>query len=141
MLTDAIDALDVTFTSPRSLYFLRIYSLFAFQAFPAIYFAAFDGVLPLAASESLWAMSDWALKMVLTSSLMEANFLTIEQRRDRVHRRHKDRMRMRNILSLTSAIEAKGALRAGRAGHATCMPVAALLAVGWFTCVGAEAGA
>lgn len=109
MLTDAINTLDADSPTPRSLYFLRIYSLFSFQAFPAIYFAAFDGVLPLAASESIWALSDWALKMVITSSLMEINFMTIEQRRDWARRRQKDRARMRNILSLTSAIEAKGA--------------------------------
>ena len=114
MLTDAIETLDVAFTSPLSLYFLRVYSIFSFQAFPAIYFAAFDGVLPLAVSESLWATSDWALKMVMTSSLMEANFMTIEQRRDRTRRRHKERMRMRHILNLTSAIEAKGAASPAR---------------------------
>eukprot|EP00892_Ulva_mutabilis_P012841 jgi/Ulvmu1/992/UM103_0019.1 len=130
MLSDAIDALDVTFTSPRALYFLRIYSLFSFQAFPAIYFAAFDGVLSLAVSESLWALSDWALKMVMTSSLMEANFMTIEQRRDRSRRRLKERMRMSNILNLTSAIEAKDNFLA-TVSHELCTPLNGIIGLSY----------
>lgn len=48
--------------------------------FPAIYFAAADGVLSAATAEVLWSVTDWMLKMVITTSFVEVDFYSITQR-------------------------------------------------------------
>jgi hypothetical protein len=83
MISDAISTIPPVAmgSSSAGLHFLRVYGQFCYQFFPAIYFAAFDGCLPLSISEPLWSLCDWCLKMVMTSSLMEADFFTINQAR------------------------------------------------------------
>lgn len=81
MLSDAIESsepLSGRF-SLSGLYFVRVFGQFCYQLFPAIYFAAYDGCLPLYVSEPLWSVCDWCLKMCMTSSLMEAEFFTVAQ--------------------------------------------------------------
>lgn len=81
MLSDAIESsepLSGRF-SLSGLYFVRVFGQFSYQLFPAIYFAAYDGCLPLYVSEPLWSICDWCLKMCMTSSLMEAEFFTVAQ--------------------------------------------------------------
>lgn len=84
MITDAIESTPRATGKPpaTSLVFLRVYGQLSYQFFPAIYFAALDGFLPLAVTEPLWSMCDWCLKMAMTSSLMEADYFSITQRRD-----------------------------------------------------------
>jgi hypothetical protein len=108
MFSQALEAVEEESVSWRALGSLRLFALLSYQVFPAIYFAAFDGVLPPSVTEPLWTLCDWCLKMALTSSLMEANFYTTAQRRERAHRIQKDLERMKNISNLTAAVEAKG---------------------------------
>lgn len=81
MLTDAIESSEPLSDrfSLSGLYFVRVFGQFSYQLFPAIYFAAYDGCLPLYVSEPLWSICDWCLKMCMTSSLMEAEFFTAAQ--------------------------------------------------------------
>ena len=83
MTTDAMNSYP-DMSTPTSLQFIRIFGQFCYQFFPAIYFASFDGCISLAVAEPLWAICDWSFKMVMTSSLMEANFYTTAQRREYV---------------------------------------------------------
>lgn len=81
MLSDAIESSEPLSDrfSLSGLYFVRVFGQFSYQLFPAIYFAAYDGCLPLYVSEPLWSICDWCLKMCMTSSLMEAEFFTVAQ--------------------------------------------------------------
>ncbi|EFJ46446.1 hypothetical protein VOLCADRAFT_93268 [Volvox carteri f. nagariensis] len=75
--------------------------------FPFVYFAAIDGALSLEISEPLWAALDWLTKMVYSSSLMEANFFTIAQRREFAVRAIEEANRLATIQQLSTAIERK----------------------------------
>ena len=59
-------------------------------------------------SEALWALCDWCLKMVATSSLMEANFLTLNQRRDSMLSIKEAGLRMQSIRELSIIMARKG---------------------------------
>lgn len=110
MISDAIEALPPSnSTSALPLHFMRCYGQFSYQFFPAIYFVAFDGCVPVHVTEPLWAICDWCLKMVMTSSLMEANFVSIEQRRAQAIAGREVMCRAANIKELSSAIARKGA--------------------------------
>lgn len=114
MITGALDAVDEEFTGTSPLKALRVYAMFCYQFFPAIYFAAYDGLLPTSAAEPLWSICDWCLKMVMTNSLMDANFLTIEQRVLRARMRQLSPQTEMDVMQLSAAVAAQGACRAAR---------------------------
>ncbi|GAX79210.1 hypothetical protein CEUSTIGMA_g6650.t1 [Chlamydomonas eustigma] len=91
----------------RVVMFIRVFSITTWNLFPIVYFGAIDGSFPLEVIEPLWAALDWLTKMVYSSSLMEANFLTIAQRREYMFKAVEEANRVHTIEQLSHAIERK----------------------------------
>ncbi|GIM02469.1 hypothetical protein Vretimale_7317, partial [Volvox reticuliferus] len=106
MVSSAVDE-TMDPTSKRAIKFIRLFSITTWNLFPFVYFAAIDGALSLEVSEPLWAALDWLTKMVYSSSLMEANFFTIAQRREFAVRAIEEANRLATIQQLSTAIERK----------------------------------
>jgi len=106
MVSSAVDE-TVDGASKRSIKFIRIFSITTWNLFPIVYFGAIDGSIPLEISEPLWAALDWLTKMVYSSSLMEANFLSIAQRREFAVKAVEEANRLQTIQQLSNAIERK----------------------------------
>ncbi|GLI63472.1 hypothetical protein VaNZ11_006446, partial [Volvox africanus] len=106
MVSSAVDE-TMDPTSKRAIKFIRLFSITTWNLFPFVYFAAIDGALSLEISEPLWAALDWLTKMVYSSSLMEANFFTIAQRREFAVRAIEEANRLATIQQLSTAIERK----------------------------------
>ncbi|KAG2487120.1 hypothetical protein HYH03_014233 [Edaphochlamys debaryana] len=106
MVSSAVDE-TMDPVSKRAIKFIRLFSITTWNLFPFVYFAAIDGALSLEISEPLWAALDWLTKMVYSSSLMEANFFTIAQRREFAVRAIEEANRLATIQQLSTAIERK----------------------------------
>ncbi|KAG1665331.1 hypothetical protein FOA52_011744 [Chlamydomonas sp. UWO 241] len=94
-------------SSRHSIKFIRLFSITTWNAFPVVYFVSVGGALPIDTIEPVWAVLDWVTKMVYSSSLMEANFFTIAQRRESVIKAVEEAHRLRTIEQLSKAIERK----------------------------------
>eukprot|EP00798_Chlamydomonas_sp_ICE-L_P018023 gene18023-24435_t len=104
MVTSAINEADPS--SVRFLLFMAVFTEVTWIIFPIVYYASIAG-MPLYLSEPLWSLTDWLTKFVFASSLMEANFFTLAQRRAETMKRVEDGHRSATILQLTKAIERK----------------------------------
>ncbi|GAX78845.1 hypothetical protein CEUSTIGMA_g6283.t1 [Chlamydomonas eustigma] len=106
MVTSAVEETPER-SAKRSVKFIRIFSITTWNLFPIVYFGAIDGSFPLEVIEPLWAALDWLTKMVYSSSLMEANFFTIAQRREYMLKAVEEANRLQTIQQLSNAIERK----------------------------------
>lgn len=104
MVTSATNEADPS--SVRFLLFMAVFTEVTWIIFPIVYYAAIAG-MPLYLSEPMWSLTDWLTKFVFASSLMEANFFTLAQRRAEMMKRVEEGHRSATILQLTKAIERK----------------------------------